>query len=61
MKNAKLSTEHQPKGAARKPDEALGAGSGNSRDVTGAKPKPGETTQSNADISDVVKDVKRRD
>lgn len=61
MKNANISTRHQPEGSARKPEDRLGKGRNDSRDVTAAKPKPGETTQSNADVVDVVKDVKRRD
>lgn len=61
MTNANISTEHQPPGSARKPEGGLGEGSDDSRDVTREKPKPGETTQSNADVVDVVKDVKRRD
>ncbi len=62
MKNGNISTENQPPGSARNPEDRLGEGSNDSRDVTGAKkPKPGETTQSNADMSEVVKNVKRRD
>ena len=64
MKDGNISTEHQPDGSARHPSDTLGASSDDSRTKTGvlgAKPKPGETTGSNADVSDVVPNVKRRD
>ena len=64
MKDGNISTENQPPGSARNPSDTLGAHSDDSRTKTGVKgpqPKPGETTGSNAEESEVVPDVKRRD
>ena len=64
MKNGNISTENQPKGSARNPSDTAGGSNDDSRTKTGVKgpdPKPSETTQANADVSDVVKNVKRRD